>query len=104
MDYLEVRARTIDLAVEAAMTELGVTDREQLAIEVLQEPEKGFLGMGVKTQWFGSPNARPVVVATSDVVTPGRPGRRIGADKRLRNRVTMWRTDRRAIPTARVAT
>lgn len=46
MDYLEVRARTIDLAVEAAMTELGIADREQLAIEVLQEPEKGFLGIG----------------------------------------------------------
>ena len=46
MDYLEVRARTVDLAVEAAMTELGVADREQLAVEVLQEPEKGFLGFG----------------------------------------------------------
>jgi spoIIIJ-associated protein len=46
VDYLEVRARTIDLAVEAAMTELGIADREQLAIEVLQEPEKGFLGIG----------------------------------------------------------
>ena len=46
MDYLEVRARTVDLAVEAAMTELGITDREQLAVEVLQEPEKGFLGFG----------------------------------------------------------
>jgi len=46
VDYLEVRARTVDLAVEAAMTELGVADREQLAVEVLQEPEKGFLGFG----------------------------------------------------------
>ncbi len=46
MDYLEVRARTVDLAVEAAMTELGIADREQLAVEVLQEPEKGFLGFG----------------------------------------------------------
>jgi spoIIIJ-associated protein len=46
VDYLEVRARTVDLAVEAAMTELGIADREQLAVEVLQEPEKGFLGFG----------------------------------------------------------
>ncbi|MDP9495384.1 MAG: Jag N-terminal domain-containing protein [Actinomycetota bacterium] len=46
MDYLEVRARTVDLAIEAAMTELGIADREQLAVEVLQEPEKGFLGFG----------------------------------------------------------
>ena len=43
---IEVRAKTVDLAVEAAMQELGVTDREQLAVEVIQQPEKGFLGMG----------------------------------------------------------
>ena len=43
---IEVRARTVDLAVEAAMQELGVTDREQLAVEVIQQPEKGFLGIG----------------------------------------------------------
>jgi spoIIIJ-associated protein len=43
---IEVRAKTVDLAVEAAMQELGVTDREQLAVEVIQQPEKGFLGIG----------------------------------------------------------
>jgi spoIIIJ-associated protein len=43
---IEVRAKTVDLAVEAAMQELGVTDREQLSVEVIQEPEKGFLGIG----------------------------------------------------------
>jgi spoIIIJ-associated protein len=43
---IEVRARTVDLAVEAAMQELGVEDRDQLAVEVIQEPEKGFLGFG----------------------------------------------------------
>jgi spoIIIJ-associated protein len=43
---IEVRARTVDLAVEAAMQELGVEDRDQLAVEVIQEPEKGFLGIG----------------------------------------------------------
>jgi spoIIIJ-associated protein len=43
---IEVRARSVDLAVEAAMQELGVEDREQLSIEVIQEPEKGFLGFG----------------------------------------------------------
>jgi len=43
---IEVRAKTVDLAVEAAMQELGVDDREQLAVTVLQEPERGFLGMG----------------------------------------------------------
>jgi spoIIIJ-associated protein len=43
---IEVRARTVDLAVEAAMQELGVTDREQISVEVVSEPVKGFLGMG----------------------------------------------------------
>lgn len=43
---IEVKAKTVDLAVEAAMLELGVDDREQLAVEVVTEPVKGFLGMG----------------------------------------------------------
>jgi len=43
---IEVKARTIDLAVEAAMQELGIDDRDQLAVEVVTEPVKGFLGMG----------------------------------------------------------
>lgn len=48
MSYVEVeiRAKTVDLAIEAAMQELGVDDRDQLAVEVVQEPEKGFLGIG----------------------------------------------------------
>ena len=43
---IEVKARTVDLAVEAAMRELGVDDREMLAVEVIAEPVKGFLGFG----------------------------------------------------------
>lgn len=43
---IEVKAKTVDLAVEAAMQELGVDDRDQLAVEVVTEPIKGFLGMG----------------------------------------------------------
>jgi len=43
---IEVRAKSVDLAIEAAMQELGVDDRDQLAVEVIQEPEKGFLGFG----------------------------------------------------------
>lgn len=43
---IEVRAKTVDLAVEAAMLELGVKDREQLVVRVLSEPVKGFLGIG----------------------------------------------------------
>lgn len=43
---IEVRARTVDLAVEAAMQELGITDRDRLEVKVITEPTKGFLGMG----------------------------------------------------------
>lgn len=43
---IEIRAKSVELAVEAAMQELGVEDRDQLAVEVVNEPVKGFLGMG----------------------------------------------------------
>ncbi len=45
---IELRARTVDLAIEAAMQELGVDDRELLTVEVVSEPESGFLGIGRK--------------------------------------------------------
>jgi spoIIIJ-associated protein len=43
---IEVRARTVELAVEAAMQELEITDREEVSVQVITEPVKGFLGMG----------------------------------------------------------
>ena len=48
MEYveIEVKAKTVDLAVEAAMQELGVSDREEVDVQVITEPVKGFLGMG----------------------------------------------------------
>lgn len=46
VEWVEVRGKTIDVAVAAAMNELGVDDRAQVDVEVVQEPEKGFLGMG----------------------------------------------------------
>ncbi|HEX6302306.1 MAG TPA: RNA-binding cell elongation regulator Jag/EloR [Acidimicrobiia bacterium] len=48
MDYveIEVRAKSVDLAVEAAMQELGVSNRDEVAVQVITEPVKGFLGMG----------------------------------------------------------
>lgn len=48
MDYveIEVRAKSVDLAVEAAMKELEVSDRNELEVQVVTEPVKGFLGMG----------------------------------------------------------
>ena len=48
MDYveIEVKAKTVDLAVEAALQELGVDSREEVDVQVITEPVKGFLGMG----------------------------------------------------------
>ncbi len=48
MQWVEVRGKTIEVAVEAAMRELGIDDRDRLEIEVIQQPERGFLGLGGK--------------------------------------------------------
>lgn len=41
-----VTARTVDEAVEKAVAELGAPDREAIEYTVLEEPKKGFLGLG----------------------------------------------------------
>lgn len=46
MEWVEVRGKSTDIAIEAAMQELGASERDQIDIEVMQEPEKGFLGFG----------------------------------------------------------
>jgi spoIIIJ-associated protein len=48
VDYveIEVKAKTVELAVEAAMRELEVKDRSAIDVQVITEPVKGFLGMG----------------------------------------------------------
>lgn len=46
MEWVEVRGSTVDVAVEAALSELGLSTREEADIEVVEEPAKGFLGMG----------------------------------------------------------
>lgn len=48
MEWVEVRGKTVDIAVEAAMRELGIADRERVEVEILQQPERGFLGIGAK--------------------------------------------------------
>ena len=48
MEWVEVRGRTVDVAVEAAVQELGLTSTDEVEVEVIQEPEKGFLGFGGK--------------------------------------------------------
>lgn len=46
MELVEVRARTVELAEQAALEELGVKDRQRVEWEILQEPARGFLGVG----------------------------------------------------------
>jgi spoIIIJ-associated protein len=46
VDMVEVKAKTVEIAVEAAMQELGVEDREGLDVEIVTAPVKGFLGIG----------------------------------------------------------
>lgn len=43
----EKKAKSIEEAIELALAELGVT-RENAQIEIIQEPSKGFLGIGCK--------------------------------------------------------
>lgn len=46
MEYVEVKGKSVEIAVQAALTELGIDDPTRAEVEVLQEPQKGFLGMG----------------------------------------------------------
>ena len=46
MEWVEVQGKTVDLAVEVAIGELGLESRDDVQIEVIQEAKPGFLGMG----------------------------------------------------------
>lgn len=46
MEFVEVQARTVESAIQAALAELGIEKQEYAEIEILQEPDKGFLGIG----------------------------------------------------------
>lgn len=46
MEWVEVKGRTVDVAVEAGLAELGLSSVDLADVEVIQQPEKGFLGIG----------------------------------------------------------
>ena len=48
MEWVEVQGKTVDIAVDVAMSELGVDSRDDVEVTVIQEPTAGFLGMGAK--------------------------------------------------------
>ncbi len=46
--WVEAEGSTVDVAVAAALGELGLPSVDEANVEVLQEPKSGFLGMGAK--------------------------------------------------------
>jgi spoIIIJ-associated protein len=48
MEWVEVHGKTVEVAVEAALAELGLTSPDEAEVEVIQEPSAGFLGLGGK--------------------------------------------------------
>jgi spoIIIJ-associated protein len=55
MEWVEATGTTVDIAVEAAITELGLDTLDQAQVEVIQQPKTGFLGVG----------GRPAIVKVS---------------------------------------
>ena len=47
MDYIEVKAKTIDDAITDALVQLGITS-DQIEYEVIEKGTSGFLGIGSK--------------------------------------------------------
>jgi spoIIIJ-associated protein len=46
MEWVEVQGKTVDVAVQVAIGELGLESKDDVQIEVIQEAKPGFLGMG----------------------------------------------------------
>ena len=46
MELIEVKAKTVELAKQAALEEMGLENDSRVEWEILQEPTKGFLGVG----------------------------------------------------------
>jgi len=46
VEWVEVKGASVELAVQAALEELGIEDADRAEINVLQEPKPGFLGIG----------------------------------------------------------
>lgn len=57
-EWLEIRARSQEDAVAAAVAELGLSSADQVDIEVVEEPQKGILGIGGKDGLFRASQKR----------------------------------------------
>ncbi|MDD3705800.1 MAG: Jag N-terminal domain-containing protein, partial [Clostridiaceae bacterium] len=62
MIMLEKTARTIEEAVQSALTELGV-DKDNIDIEILEQPTKGIFGI------IGSKSAKVRVTLKDESIT-----------------------------------
>ena len=60
--------KTIDLAIEAALTQLGL-DRDSVSVQVLQQAKSGFLGLGAQPAkvevTYEAPDPAPKVALSS---------------------------------------
>jgi spoIIIJ-associated protein len=72
VEFVEVRGKSVDVAVQAAMQELEITDRDKLDVEVVQQPEKAVLGL------FGGKDAVVRVTVKADDPRKRRRRRRKG--------------------------
>ena len=64
MKYIEAKGDSIDAAVESALLQLGMS-RDDVSVEVIQQPKSGFLGFGkepaiVRVSYETTPTARAV--------------------------------------------
>lgn len=48
MEWVEVRGRTVEEAVSLGLQELGLESAESAEIEILKQPQRGFLGIGAQ--------------------------------------------------------
>ena len=46
MEWVEATGTTVEIAVEAALSELGLGSADEAQVEVIQQPKAGFLGVG----------------------------------------------------------
>ena len=47
-EWLEAEGESVEAAVQAALADLGLNSPDQVTVEVLREPKKGFLGLGAQ--------------------------------------------------------
>ncbi len=68
MKSYEARGKTLDLAIQKAVEELGVNSKDDLEIRVIQESTKGLLGLGAKEAKILATVISPVVETTTNTL------------------------------------